>query len=385
MGNTKEVKLEEKQMNRIMFIVTIGLISAAILFVMVFLEGEKRDLSGIICIMTGIMIRIFEEPLGKYAKYLYVTNIPFWGAFVIVIDGEGRFGAMTDSYILWLLLAVAYYDVSVVLWCAGVCLGMNGMGLLVFQECFYQIHNKMVWVFILIVYILAVIGAVVVAKRTCQLFEKEQQVLIYEKELSYFQELQKKDEKYGRFIHDINHYFKAIGALAEEENYYRISGILEELNVKMEQNTLIIYTRYRVLNAVLSEKRSEAEQKGIILDIYVEPKLSMGRITDGDVISIMSNLLDNAIEATVKCEMEKKRINVRIYMEREGRLCIIKISNPFSQPLIKNKNGFVSTKKEKGRHGIGLKNVEAAVKNYDGYLEYSIEENKFTVITILTV
>lgn len=385
MKYTKDVTAEEKQMNRIMFIVTTGLISAAILFVMFLLDGRKRDWCAFVCVISGLFIRIFEKPLGNYAKYFYMSNMPFWGAIVIVLDGEGKFGAMTQSYILWLLLAVAYYDVSVVLCCAGVCLGANGMGMLLFPECYLQVHNKTVWFFIFIVYILAVVVAVIITQRTCQLFEKEQQIVVYEKELSYFQELQKKDEKYGRFMHDINHYFKAIGALAEKENYHRISGILKELNVKMEENALITYTRYRVLNAVLSEKRSEGECQGIDLDIYVEPKLSVGRVTDGDMISIMSNLLDNAIEAAVKCEAENRSVVVRIYMERKGRICVIKISNPFSEPLVKNRNGFVSSKQETGRHGIGLKNVESIVKRYDGYVEYTTEENIFTVIAILTI
>ena len=121
------------------------------------------------------------------------------------------------------------------------------------------------------------------------------------------------------------------------------------------------------------------------MDIYVEPFLRLGSISDGDLVAMFGNLLDNAIEAAAQCEDDKRKIIVRIYMENDGKICVVKLVNYFATPRIQHKSGFVSTKKNRELHGIGIKSVEKTAKKYHGYLQCLLEGEKFMTILILGV
>ena len=311
--------------------------------------------------------------------------MPIGGVFVIIIANDGKYIAMTQAYLLWLLLSIAYYNVKVVKVCVAVTLISNIGAMCFFPSSYLKMHNFPVWCFILLVYLIAVIMAIVITTKTEELFEKEELLKSYEREVAYYEDLQKKDLKYSEFIHNINHYFMAIGELVKQGNYNYILNILEDLNVEMQDNESMIYTNYKVLNAVLSKKKNEAEEKDIIFDAYVEPGVKLNAITDSDLVAMLANLLDNAIRAVSQCLVEEKKIITRIYMEQKGRICVIKMENPYEGEIIQGKKGFISTKKEDGVHGIGIKSIGNTAEKYNGYLECFTEQNKFTAILILPV
>lgn len=197
------------------------------------------------------------------------------------------------------------------------------------------------------------------------------------------EQLEKKEEQYREFVHNINHYFNAIGEMARTENCENIVSMVEELNGKLLQNERIIYTNHKVLNAILSEKASEAEEKQISYEAYVEPGVHLHNVESGDLVSMLGNLLDNALKAAGKCEGTKRKVSVGIYMEKDGKVCVVKIANYFAQPPVRHKADFVSTKKEKGIHGIGIKSVRKTAEKYGGYLQCLFGDDVFSAILIL--
>lgn len=153
------LKNVERKKNLLMFIVDVLVPIAALLFVMLFLNGTVRDVIVLVVSLAGVMIRLFEVKLGKFAKYLYVSIIPLFGTVVIVVGADGKFAAMTQAYFFVLLLSVGYYDISVVKVNAVVTFVFTIMGMIIFPNAFLQMHSWIVWIFIGIVYILAVAGA----------------------------------------------------------------------------------------------------------------------------------------------------------------------------------------------------------------------------------
>lgn len=174
------LKNVEKQMNFIMFLVSVAVPVAAFGFVMLLLHGTAVDATIFLVLVTGVLVKIFEKQLGKYAKYFYVSSMPFWGAIVIAAGNDGLFGAMTQAYFFWTLVSVAYYDVSVVKVNSIVTLVTNIIAFILFPGSYLKMHNIYVWIFIGIVYILVVIAAIAITGRTYQLFaiveSKEQEV-----------------------------------------------------------------------------------------------------------------------------------------------------------------------------------------------------------------
>ena len=384
---TRVLDIKEKELNHIVFIVSFLVSVIAFFFVMLFLNGSTEDMAVFFIGAGCILVKILEKRLGKYAKYCYISILPIGTAIVIAADHSGRYQADTQCLFLWIMLAAAYGEVSMIIICAVMTVVSYAIGFALFPSAYRNMHPWIVWIYIAIIYSITVIIAILITKKNSHLLEIENQAAAYERQETYFQELQKKDEKYNRMIHDMKHYLRASGPLAQEKNDKAITGILEELNVEIAKNTSIIYTKHRVLNAILLEKKSEAEKCGILFDMYAEPGIRLGTVTDGDLAVIFGNLLDNAIQAVIRMEQEedKKEIKVRIYMERAGKLCVVKITNPFMGKIAKNKNGFISAKRAGEANGIGIKSVEDTAKKYNGYLECMVEGKVFTAILILPV
>ena len=95
--------------------------------------------------------------------------------------------------------------------------------------------------------------------------------------------------------------------------------------------------------------------------------------------TIVSNILDNALEAVV--ELPKNMREIWFIMEKKMGCYLIHSENPYN--YINNISGrkFLSTKQN--HMGIGLTNIESAVQKYDGVLSIDIKNKKFIVsITI---
>ncbi len=217
-----------------------------------------------------------------------------------------------------------------------------------------------------------------------ELYVNAQQKLIISRQamnLQYYNQVQDLGGYYQHFVHNITHHLKAIGELAKDNKNTSIISILQDLNIELENSVLTIYCDNPVINAILSEKRSIAKKNGLDLDIYIEPGAVLTGISDADIIIMLSNLLDNALQAVKSAE--DKIIVVRVYLENEGSFYIIKVENHFTGTIFNTDSGFVSTKKEKGIHGIGIKSVENAAEKYNGYLECFVEDMLFTAILVL--
>lgn len=75
----ESIKNEEKFMNFIMFWTNIMIPLVAYAFVMLFLNGERKDAIVLIMVAAAVVTKICERCLGKYAKYIYGCIIPVVG------------------------------------------------------------------------------------------------------------------------------------------------------------------------------------------------------------------------------------------------------------------------------------------------------------------
>ena len=166
------LKNVEKKMNSTMFVVNMIIPIAAFAFVMLFIQGTMKDSIVLLMALASLIVRLFETKLGGVAKYLYVSILPFFGAVVIAVGADGKFAAMTQVYIFIILLSIGYYNMSVLKVNAIVTFVANLIGMIIFPAAYLEMHSRIVWVFIAIVYLLSFLGAMLTANETYGLFVK---------------------------------------------------------------------------------------------------------------------------------------------------------------------------------------------------------------------
>lgn len=178
--------------------------------------------------------------------------------------------------------------------------------------------------------------------------------------------LKEKYEKINILHHDFKEHMNALTSLIDNDNNkakeYIKSIYNEEVNAQ-----LVEYTDNNMLNILLAKKKEECKIKGIQFDI--DPiQAHMTFFNDIDVISLFSNLINNAIEGCAASA--EKKIYLNIHTTNENFI-VIKLENTAdTKPLVID--GKLCTHKDnKSLHGIGMNSIRRSLKKYDGSLKWT--------------
>lgn len=98
-----------------------------------------------------------------------------------------------------------------------------------------------------------------------------------------------------------------------------------------------------------------------------------------DIAVIIGNLLDNALEATVRSP--KRWIDIKINYTK-GRL-IIEIQNSFDGVIHNNSEGIQTRKEDKSSHGLGIKSIQTSIKKFDGVMKIHYDETTFSTKVLM--
>ena len=180
----------------------------------------------------------------------------------------------------------------------------------------------------------------------------------------------------------MNHHLQMIYHLAKKNGTPEIAEYINSISAPIDELSDTTWSGVDIVDAILNHTLLEAQKQGIHIDVNAEfPKDC--NITSDDLCVILFNLLDNAMEACLRCMRQTgnpPRIEVTI--RRIHQFLIIKIQNPCIPPR-KLFGIFPTTKTDARHHGIGLRNVREKVEKYNGSLEFEVEGDVFTVTALL--
>ncbi len=158
--------------------------------------------------------------------------------------------------------------------------------------------------------------------------------------------------------------------------------INQSSKIQNQTNSLNIkhYCDNVVINVLLSIKYNQAVEKDItpsfVIDIPNEIPFNIY-----DIVGVLSNLLDNSIEATEKVDKTLRQITLHIHAEN-GYFCI-ESANPFLAELNPLERDYATTKEDSSNHGIGTEIINDIIKTYDGYSKAEITDNLYNVLIAL--
>ena len=253
----KVLKNEEKRMNMVMFLFLAAIPVVAFVYVLLFNGGGARDAIVLGMAACGIVVKLLEKVLGKYAKYVYISILPVMGAVTIVFGTPACFGAMVEAYFLILFLAVPYYDLSLIKVCVAATIAM---------------YTLSIWIFIWMVYVLAVLVAVMIIVRARTLFLAEENnehsvEKMLDKVKGAFDELQHSSERIYNALREFEQSTTEIASSAEEitgSANQQISQVRDSIEIFNDLNSEIINSEERVAETVENIKQlKEKNDEGI--------------------------------------------------------------------------------------------------------------------------
>ena len=173
--------------------------------------------------------------------------------------------------------------------------------------------------------------------------------------------------------HDRRHHNFIMLGLAKNGDYESLKEYLT--NLVDDDNKVWGETRYcenTTVNMILTMYKRRAKENGI--SVKISAKASGSRaVPPQDLVIVIANLFENAINATAKLKGNGRNIDIQIKDNPERLL--IKIDNPCRANL-----SFDET-----LYGIGIRSVITTTNKYEGMYDFTAEDGVFSAKIILNL
>ena len=188
----------------------------------------------------------------------------------------------------------------------------------------------------------------------------------------YSEEVQELYANMRGWRHDYHDHLQALQAYLDNQDTAAARQYLNELEDKLDAVDPLVHSGNAMLDAIVNAKLTLAER----LHIPVNEKVIVGNtplIKDVDLVVILGNLLDNAIEAISEQPPHEKR-QLRLYIGIVKQQFYISVTNtrPADQVIDYQ---YASTKSDK--RGLGIRRVNKLVAKYDGMINRQYEASVF--------
>lgn len=203
----------------------------------------------------------------------------------------------------------------------------------------------------------------------------ERQVESYANQLNV---LMQSEKKINSLHHDMKHHLNGLLIMAKKSNNDEIVQYIQSMQMFMENKSEFSCSGNKDVDSILNYMLNKAKK---VLN-KVECKICMPKeigIRLFDLNVVLGNLLENAIQAA-STSKEKK---LSVFIKFEKGMLFINIRNSYDDNIIKSGANYITTKRELGKHGIGLQNVKRVVNIYRGNIEILDVDNIFDVKIML--
>lgn len=202
----------------------------------------------------------------------------------------------------------------------------------------------------------------------------EQRMQEYQNQLSIIAE---SDERVASLRHDLKHHLCELSVMAEKNRASDVKEYLHGMMDFLQNPEEIMATGNREVDSLLNFWLGKAKRslRQVKAQVKIPEKLS----DTFDVNTVLGNLIENAIEAAEQTEEQSLEISVRY----DRGFLQINMKNSCPDNLQKQDNSYITTKKDKRNHGLGLKNVKRIVDKYYGELELREQDGIFFTNVVL--
>ena len=209
--------------------------------------------------------------------------------------------------------------------------------------------------------------------------QKETKLLLLQQEqdkintdITYYDILEKQNNNLRVYAHDAKNHLTTIKNLNTNPE---IDIYISKMYERLTEYSKVCHSGNHTLDVVIDKYVAECDINNIEFEFDIKNN-NLLEIENYDIVTILGNLLDNAVESAINSQ--KKHIN---------NFSVIIVSNSCDTlPKLNNSDELpITTKKHKQLHGFGLKSVKKTIKKYNGdiAIEYDNEANRFIVTIML--
>lgn len=202
-------------------------------------------------------------------------------------------------------------------------------------------------------------------------------------ELLKYKYLESDLKSYRQHRHDMTNHLTVMYELVNNENYDDLKAYTKEYLKKTHQKLKAVSSGSDEIDVLLYHKVNEAREAYISVDYNIKPVLKPSHHSLMDIVSVLSNLMDNAIEANVQISDNKQRV-LNITIDEDPLDYLIIVTNAFikdKDPKHFQNDGF-TTKNDAKNHGMGLGIITKIIQRYKGQLTIEVLNECFFQVRV---
>ncbi len=208
---------------------------------------------------------------------------------------------------------------------------------------------------------------------------KEYEIMETKRQLEeiHYKAVNDMNENVKTILHSMAGVMQTLDALMQSRETEQIKKVLFEFGKELSDAGQTIYCGHPLIDAILSEKARLAREQNISYRVFVEPGFTMTDMKSIDIISLVSNLIDNAMEAAVRCS--HGFVDIKMFRANDGDVAVLKFKNNFIEQPVDCGGDFKTKKQNPSMHGIGLRQVKKIVEQYHGNINIIYDDYIFEV------
>lgn len=181
--------------------------------------------------------------------------------------------------------------------------------------------------------------------------------------------------------HEIRNHLAYIRVLIAKEEYGKLFDYTNKFLGETEELFSTIDCGNDVVNAVVNHMIQKAKKLGIRVEAQIiVPKVLP--FDETDFYSLVSNLMENAMEAAEVSGKENPVIEIRIQPRQD--YLFIRVTNPVRAGVPQKRIlSLKTTKEDKALHGYGTKVVRNIAEKYQGSFTFDVKDSRFIADVML--
>ncbi len=193
-----------------------------------------------------------------------------------------------------------------------------------------------------------------------------------------FREKKNQLDNAKRMNHDIKNHLMHIEYYIRSAKHEKAINYIERIVNQMNSQPSNMNLTNDTLNYVLNYKIEAAIKLGINVTAQIED-IKECIIEDFDLCSLLSNILDNAIESSEK-EAEK---HIAIEIFNFSGYQAYSVKNRVENSVLTQNGALLSSKNDEINHGFGMKQIKNIINNYKGHIDIYEKEKYFNIMILI--
>ena len=195
----------------------------------------------------------------------------------------------------------------------------------------------------------------------------------YEGQTALVEEALRHQETVSRLKHDLTHSFGTVNGLLKQGKIDEAREYVEHKSGALSPYYVNVKTNNEYVNALIAYESARASEKGIDVSVYTVSNIDFP--DNDDLVSLIGNMFDNAINAASECDNTKM---IRLNIDRDKEAFRITALNSVKESVMTRNPRLLTTKEDKRAHGYGTKIIREVAEKYYGSADfYDTGDGKF--------